>query len=80
MSGHLLLLVPVLLLLLPLLHGRYVGEERIARVRRARTAAPPLRAPAELAPCRPVRVLVARGALRRACSLSVRPPPAAAAS
>ncbi|UUY06109.1 hypothetical protein LRS13_11520 [Svornostia abyssi] len=74
----LLLAAPVLLLALPLLAGRYLGEEtldRLARVvaarRRPRTVA------ALLSTARGPRVLLARGGALLARSLAVRPPPAA---
>ncbi|MEY2512644.1 MAG: hypothetical protein QOJ89_2 [bacterium] len=72
-----LLALPALLFALPLLAGRYVGEERLARLaaafvpkaRRAPVAAP---APARRSPRR-----LPRGGSLIAASLAVRPPPAA---
>jgi hypothetical protein len=71
-----LLAVPALVLALPLLAGRYVGEEQLARLADAFTAAPR----------RPARMLVPRatgapqclprGGRLLAFSLAVRPPPA----
>jgi hypothetical protein len=76
-----LLAVPVVLLALPLLHGRYLGEERIARLRAARERPRRRRAPADAGlPRRAPRGLLPRGGSLLAFSLSVRPPPAAAAS
>jgi hypothetical protein len=74
-----LLAAPFLALIVPLLAGRYVGEEQIARLaaawaprthpaRRIRGGAVVRRAP---------RVLVPRGGRLLATSLAVRPPPAA---
>jgi hypothetical protein len=76
--GDVLLAAPVLLFALPLLAGRYVGEERLARLaaafvakpRRARScAAPPVRRSPRPLP---------RGGCLIAASLAVRPPPALA--
>jgi hypothetical protein len=71
-----LLAVPALVLALPLLAGRYVGEEQIARLAAAFVAARR----------RPARMLLPhaadapqglpRGGCLLACSLAVRPPPA----
>lgn len=71
----LLFLAPALLIAIPLLGGRYVGEELIARLVRRRGRRRP----------RPVRALVARraaaapvaprGAALLALGLAVRPPP-----
>ncbi len=71
---------PLLVLLLPLLAGRFVGEERIARaaarIRRARRP----RAAVAVAPVTWLRgmTLVPRGAGLIARALAVRPPPQAA--
>jgi hypothetical protein len=76
-----LLAAPAILLLLPLLHGRYVGEERIARMRAVRERSRPRRAATSIdLPRRAPRGLVPRGGSLLAFSLSVRPPPAAAAT
>ena len=74
----LLYLAPALVLALPLLHRRYVGERQIARfarhmARRLRRAAVRL-----LASARAPRVLVPRSGRLLACSLASRPPPAVA--
>lgn len=75
----LLHLAPALLLLFPLLAGRYVGEERIACLatarapRRIRVAARPA-----LAAPRAPRVLMVRGGELLAASLAQRGPPTAA--
>jgi len=73
---------PLLVLLAPLLLGRYVGEDRIERLAAAVAAR---RAPAvararrtSLAPRGP-RALLPRGGRLIATSLAVRPPPARAA-
>jgi hypothetical protein len=69
---------PVLVLLLPLLGGRYIGAERLERaIRRARRR--PRRRVATTMPVRrsPVRALP-RGGRLIGFSLAVRPPPAAA--
>jgi hypothetical protein len=74
-----LYLAPALLLALPLLLRRYVGEERIARL--ARRFAPRRRRAAVrlTAPSRAPRVVVPRSGRLLACSLASRPPPAALA-
>ncbi len=76
----LLYVAPALLLLVPLLHGRFPGEDRIAALA-ARAAAPARpRAASALTPrARRLRALVARGGRLLAASLAVRPPPAAPA-
>jgi hypothetical protein len=75
-SEDVLLAAPVLLLLLPLLAGRYVGEEGIARLS-ACLAAPRRRSLAlrAAAPLRAPRVL-ARGGRLIAVALAQRGPPA----
>jgi hypothetical protein len=74
--SDLLLTMPALVLALPLLAGRYVGEDRLAVLAAAFVAAPQ-RAVAALAPpaARAPRSLP-RGGRLIACSLAVRPPPA----
>lgn len=75
-----LISAPVFLLLLPLIAGRYVGEERIERLaqawagreRRPRTLSSRIPAP------RP-RAVLARGGRLIGTSLAVRPPPLSAA-
>jgi len=71
-----LLAAPALVLALPLLAGRYVGEEQLARLAAA-FVAPPRRAAATRVPAaaRAPRSLP-RGGRLIACSLAVRPPPA----
>ncbi|WP_259312472.1 hypothetical protein [Capillimicrobium parvum] len=71
------MVAPALLLLLPLLAGRYVGEEALGRVRHAR-GAPPLRrrGARPAAPSHPAVALVPRGGLLLASSLATWPPPA----
>ena len=84
LAGHEELLAfaaPVLVLVLPLLAGRYVGEDRIARVAGTPRRRPPRRRPAVPAPRRRGSV---RLGLRAAwwspdrASLAVRPPPLSA--
>ena len=83
MAGHTEILAyaaPLLVLLLPLLAGRFVGEERIARaaarIRRARRPRPAVAAE----PVTWLRgmTLIPRGGRLIARALAVRPPPAAA--
>jgi hypothetical protein len=75
--GDVLLALPALLFALPLLAGRYVGEERLARLA-ASLRPPPRRAAATLptAARRSPRQLP-RGGCLIAASLAVRPPPRA---
>jgi hypothetical protein len=78
-SADVLLALPALLFALPLLAGRYVGEERLARLAAAfvaprRATAAPLPPTARRSP----RALP-RGGRLIASSLAVRPPPAASA-
>jgi hypothetical protein len=77
-SGDVLLAAPVLILLLPLLAGRYVGEDGIARLSGALA---PLRrrrpVVAGLAPARRAPRLLARGGHLIAVALARRGPPAA---
>lgn len=74
--SDLLLVAPALVLALPLLAGRYLGEDQLARLAAAFVAAP-TRAVRALTPpaARPSRGLP-RGGRLIACSLAVRPPPA----
>jgi len=70
------MVAPALVLLLPLLAGRYVGEEALERVRLARGA--PLGRRRRRRPAATVSrdtVLVPRGGLLLASSLATRPPP-----
>jgi hypothetical protein len=75
-SADVLLAAPGLLLLLPLLAGRYVGEDRIARLSARFTA--PRRRPAavEKMPCRRAPRVLARGGRLIAVALAQRGPPA----
>jgi hypothetical protein len=80
-GAEVLLASPALVLALPLLAGRYVGEDRIARlaarfVARVRRAAPRLAARLPRGP----RALVPRGGRLLACSLAERGPPVALAA
>ena len=77
-STDILLALPALLFALPLLAGRYVGEDRLARLaaafvatRRRPTASVPTTA-------RRAPLAVPRGGRLIAASLAVRPPPAPA--
>ena len=75
-GAEVLLASPALVLALPLLAGRYVGENRIAQlakrfVARVRRAAPRLSARIPRAP----RALLPRGGSLLACSLAERGPP-----
>jgi hypothetical protein len=73
---------PVLVLALPLLRGRYVGEERIARLRGRACRGVPRRAPLVALAEANRRALrpVPRGGRLIAAALAVRPPPAPALS
>jgi hypothetical protein len=80
-GAEVLLASPALVLALPLLAGRYVGEERIARLAArfvvgVRRAAPRLTARLPRAP----RALLPRGGRLLACSLAERGPPAVLAA
>jgi hypothetical protein len=67
---------PCAVLVLPLLGGRYVGEDRIARLRARDRSRPRVRAARVLSPVsRSAVVSVARGGRLIARSLAVRPPP-----
>jgi hypothetical protein len=84
LAGHPDLLpyaAPLFLLAVPLLAGRYVGEERLERVR-AGLGRAPLRGPrAETPPAsRRLRASLPRGGRLIAHSLAERPPPAVLAS
>lgn len=79
LGGGLLELAPALVLALPLLTGRYVGEERIAALAELRTRNAPRASVARsvgLIVCTP-RVTVARGGALVGASLARRGPPAA---
>jgi hypothetical protein len=68
-------LAPVLVLLLPLLAGRYVGEERLVCLTGAFAARRGHPAQRRVAPLRP-RAFVPRGGLLLASALAERGPPA----
>jgi hypothetical protein len=72
-----LLAAPLLALLVPLLAGRYLGEERIERLAAARAPRCHTVPARRVAPpaLRPPRVLLPRGGRLLATSLAVRPPP-----
>jgi hypothetical protein len=75
-GAEVLLASPALVLALPLLAGRYVGENRIARLA-ARFVVPVRRAVPRLTARLPraARVLLPRGGRLLACSLAERGPP-----
>jgi hypothetical protein len=77
MSGDVLLATPALVLLLPLLAGRYVGEDGIARLG-AILAPPRRRAVVHAAPPRRAPRVLARGGRLIAVALAHRGPPALA--
>ena len=68
-------LAPVLVLAVPLLAGRFVGEERIARAVRARRRRPVRALGGEVGVPRRTTVALPRGGRLIAASLAVRPPP-----
>lgn len=70
----LLFLAPALLIAIPLLGGRYVGEELIAKLAAKRARPRRASAPAPVAPAAP-RNWRPRGASLLAFSLAKRPPP-----
>ena len=76
-STGLLYLAPALLLCVPLVMGRYVGEQRLAVLCGGRPARVARRAPAPLAPRSHVRVMQ-RGGRLVASAMAKRPPPARA--
>lgn len=69
-------LLPVLLLVLPLLRGRYVGERLIERARRAMTRRRRWPATTPPAPARPSAVRWTPGRSRPACGVRGPPVPA----
>jgi hypothetical protein len=75
LSADWLLAVPALLLLLPLLAGRYVGEDGLARLA-GRAVAPRLRSPASLGTRRRAPRTLPRGGRLIAAALAERGPPA----
>lgn len=80
-SDTLIYLAPALLILLPLLSGRYPGDEALVRATR-RTRQRRRRRPAEgpLRPRAPVSQLLPRGGRLVGAALAGRAPPATAAS
>jgi hypothetical protein len=84
LAGHPELLpyaAPVFLLALPLLAGRYVGEEQLERMRSGfRRARRPRPRAAAVPACRRVPASFPRGGRLIAHSLAERPPPALLAS
>jgi hypothetical protein len=73
--GVLALLAPALLRALPLLLGRYVGEDVIERLRTPRPRSAPRRAKQAAPRLRPVARHMPRGAGLMAGHLARRPPP-----
>jgi hypothetical protein len=72
----LLYLAPALLLALPLLHGRYVGERTVGRLAVARRAAPPRPTATALpASTRGPAARLPRGGRLVASAIATRPPP-----
>jgi hypothetical protein len=78
-SPDVLLAVPALLLLLPLLAGRYLGEESLARLT-GRMAARRRRSPASIGARRRAPRVLPRGGRLIAAVLAERGPPLAAAA
>jgi hypothetical protein len=74
LSPDVLLAVPAGLLLLPLLAGRYVGEERLVRLA-ARSDAAPRRSPARIGVRRRAPRVLPRGGRLIASALAERGPP-----
>ena len=79
LSPDILLAVPALMLVLPLLAGRYVGEDGLARLA-ARARAPRRRSPSRLGARRRAPRVLPRGGRLIAAALAERAPPAAAAA
>ncbi|MDX6679475.1 MAG: hypothetical protein QOE31_3527 [Solirubrobacteraceae bacterium] len=75
--SDILLALPVLLFALPLLAGRYVGEERLARLAAAFVLKPRRATGSAPATARRSPRQLPRGGSLIAASLAVRPPPAA---
>lgn len=73
-----LLIVPALVFALPMLAGRYVGEEQLARLAAAFVAARRRPVAALVPTTRRAPHCLPRGGRLLACSLAVRPPPARA--
>jgi hypothetical protein len=74
--GDVLLSAPFVVFVVPLLVGRYLGEEQLARLAAAFVATPRRRAAALRPTARRVVQLLPRGGHLIATSLAVRPPPA----
>lgn len=84
LAGHgldtgILFLAPALLLALPLLHGRYVGEELVVRLAERRRPRPRAARRATAPAARPPAALLPRGGSIVASWLARRPPPVACA-
>jgi hypothetical protein len=81
-GSELLLALPALALLVPLAAGRYVGEERLARLAGRRAGGATRRVPRTQSPRTPraPRVVVPRGGRLIASRLAERGPPALAAA
>jgi hypothetical protein len=73
----LLFLAPALLIAIPLIGGRYIGEELIVKLASRRRSRPARPAPREVRPLLSSPTWLARGARLIAFSLAKRPPPAA---
>ena len=71
-------LAPALLFALPLIAGRYLGEDLIERVRTTRAVPAPRRVRPRATRLRPVARAVPRGRALLAAHLAHRPPPAVA--
>ena len=79
-SADLLLLSPLLVVAIPLLTGRYVGEEHLHRLKAAvASRRRPRRAPAAAPRPRRAPVLATRGGRLLGASHAIRPPPGASA-
>jgi hypothetical protein len=75
-DGGFAFMAPACFVAVPLLAGRYLGEEQLTRLaRRARTRRAPRRAPRVDGRARAPRRLLSRGGALIARSLAVRPPP-----
>lgn len=75
--GDVLLAAPVLVFVLPLLVGRYLGEEQLARLAAAFVTGRRRRVAALVPTARRTAQILPRGGHLIAASLAVRPPPAA---
>jgi hypothetical protein len=78
-SGDVLLAAPALILLLPLLAGRYVGEDGLVRLA-ARAVVRPRRSPSRLGARRRAPRVLPRGGRLIAAALAERAPPVVAAA